>query len=245
MYIYQLIPDAETLLQLAPEELAYSLLRVASTSLQNGLVHRNEVISINPQPGQERPYRPANVEAQVELALMEALLWLEVNALLLPAPGINGVNGFRVIGRRARNLLEKAHFDAYRKAAEFPKSLLHPLIADRVWIALARGDLSDAVFIAFRAVEEQVRAAGGYAATDIGVPLMRRAFDPANGPLADQAQPQPEREALAHLFAGAIGSYKNPHSHRTVTITDPLEAQEMVMLASHLLRIIDSRRRQP
>ena len=244
MYIYQLIPDAETLLQLAPEELAYSLLRVANTKLQNGLVHRNEVISINPQHGHEPPYGPANVQAQVELALMEALLWLEVHALLVPAPGSNGTSGFRVIGRRGQSLLEKAHFNAYRKAAEFPKSLLHSLIADRVWIALARGDLSDAVFIAFRAVEEQVREACGYTATDIGVPLMRRAFDSTNGPLADSGQPQPEREALAHLFAGAIGSYKNPHSHRTVTITDPLEAQELVMLASHLLRIIDARRRR-
>lgn len=70
---------------------------------------------------------------------------------------------------------------------------------------------------------------------------MRRAFDKDNGLLTNKAEPEAEREALAHLFAGAIGSYKNPHSHRTVTITDSKEAQEMVMLASHLLRIVDSR----
>lgn len=71
---------------------------------------------------------------------------------------------------------------------------------------------------------------------------MRKAFRPENGPLANQSQPVAEREALMHLFAGAIGSYKNPHSHRTVTINDHTEAQEIVMLASHLLRIVDSRK---
>lgn len=241
MHIFELIPDPDVLVNLAPEELAFSLLRVATTNLQNGLVHRDVIISIDPQPGQPRPYAPA-VIGLVELALMESLIWLEVNGLLLPAPGVNGKNGFRVLGRRGRELVDQGRFDAYRKAAAFPKSLLHPTIAERVWIPLARGDLADAVFIAFRTVEEEVRAAGGFADTDIGVDLMRRAFHAATGPLANQTQPQAEREALAHLFAGAIGSYKNPHSHRTVTITDHLEAQEMVMLASHLLRIVDSRR---
>jgi Protein of unknown function (Hypoth_ymh) len=45
-----------------------------------------------------------------------------------------------------------------------------------------------------------------------------------------------------HLFAGAIGSYKNPHSHRTLNLSDPREAQEQVMLATYLLRIVDTRR---
>jgi hypothetical protein len=70
---------------------------------------------------------------------------------------------------------------------------------------------------------------------------MRKAFDPKSGPLTDHNRTESEKEALCHLFAGAIGSYKNLHSHRTVALTDPRVAQHQVMLATHLLSIVDAR----
>jgi hypothetical protein len=51
------------------------------------------------------------------------------------------------------------------------------------------------------------------------------------------------REALAHLVAGALGSYKNPHRHRKVALTGD-ESVEMVILASHIINIVDSRARR-
>jgi uncharacterized protein (TIGR02391 family) len=242
-----LVPDVDVLLALQPEELAPLLLRIAKTNLQNDIFapgNLSTVTSGSGMPGYQT-ISYAKRANEIELAIAEGWNWLRVQGFIVPAPGTNGVHGFMQISRRGKSIQTDEDFENYRQAAAFSRSLLHPSIENKVWLALARGDRDEAVFAAFKAVEEAVRKAGGFGPTDIGVELMRKAFDPAKGRLTDTTKPKPEREALAHLFAGAIGSYKNPHSHRTVSITDPKEAQEMVILASHLLRIIDDRAPPP
>ena len=101
-----------------------------------------------------------------------------------------------------------------------------------------QGDYEEAVFAAFHTVEEAVREASGAGPSDLGVNLMRQALKPGTGPLADKGADSGEQEAIMHLFGGAIGAFKNPSSHRTVTYDDPTLAAEAVQLADLLLRLL-------
>ena len=116
-------------------------------------------------------------------------------------------------------------------------------MASKVYPAFLRGDYDTAIFQAFKEVEVAVRQAGSFPHDLVGDKLMRAAFATAKnnlptGPLTDTQLPVGEQEAAAHLFAGAFGVYRNSTGHRHVP-TETVEAAEVIMFASQLLRIVD------
>jgi uncharacterized protein (TIGR02391 family) len=119
-----------------------------------------------------------------------------------------------------------------------PSMVLHPVIKKQSLPAIQREEFDTAVFRALKAVEVRVRKQGKLPADLVGTALMRKAFDVEVGPLTDMSIPKAEREARSHLFCGAIGCYKNPHSHRDVDLSFQ-EAFEVLLLASHLMRTLD------
>lgn len=170
----------------------------------------------------------------------EAWAWLESEGFLAPVPTPGPDNGWRYVTDRGWDLQSGKVDPATFVAGKFlPMGSLHPRLEEKVRPLYVQGDYETAVFAAMKCVEVAVRDAAGLGAADYGVDLMRKAFNKDAGPLAMQFEVVAEREAVSHLFAGALGLLKNPSSHREVNIVDPLEAADIIRLADLMLRIVD------
>jgi uncharacterized protein (TIGR02391 family) len=244
--------DPEHLVSTVPEELAGKILlvlkhRTNSHSRQSkAYLLGNEIRALWPPDNQPpSPWGPQSLGSrnQIDLAISEAWAWLIAQGLLVRSPNSNSPHDFYVLSRRAQAFANEADLANFATSRLLPRHILHQRITDTVWSAFMRAEYDVAVFQAYKAVEVFVRETAGLSPDLVGVKLMRRAFDVKAGQLTDMNAEEGERDARSALFAGAIGSYKNPQSHRDVNLDDPAEAMEIIMLANHLLRIVDERKK--
>lgn len=170
------IPDVNALLALEPEELGAKLIFLIARRERDGRFHPNSYqIELELAVPPDAHYPPAQVP-QAQLAISEAFAWLEAQALVVPEPGYNGQNGWRLLSRRARRFETELDFSSFAAAHRLPREALHPAMSEKVWLAFMRGDFDAAVFQATSAVEISVREASGLQNSVFGVDLMRRAF---------------------------------------------------------------------
>lgn len=177
-------------------------------------------------------------KAQIRIVISEAIGWLVSKGLVIVE--YEGGHTYHSASRLAHSIDTDQKFESFVRASTISAESLHTSIRDTCWPLYVRGDFDTAVFAAFKRVEVNVREAGKLDAGVIGVNLMRAAFHKDNGPLTDNEAPEAEKDAMAHLFAGAIGLFKNPNSHRDVGLNDPIRAAEVLMFASHLIRMVES-----
>ena len=247
--LFEMLPDADHLLSLSAEELAGPLL----VSLEGGnqinpkiIISYDDMVREIGSSSRRIPNLnyPSGRLTEILFALMEAWQHLVCEGFVAPRSAklagytIDRTNTYFVT-RRGQKIETLDDFEDYRKADLLRRHHLHPIIAEKVWSIFAQGSYDTAVLEAFKQVEIAVREAGGYTKADYGNKLMTKAFDEVDGNLTDPCQHPDEKQARKLLFLGVIGAYKNPSSHHEVEFA-PEEAAEIIIIASHLLRIVDT-----
>ena len=139
-------------------------------------------------------------------------------------------------------IFTRDHIERLRLERILPDFLLHDRIR-RVCIDIFNtGHHQAAVFEAFRILEVAIREAAGYGQNEHGETMINNAFnEKTGGPLVDPTAPESEQRALRFLMVGSNGLFRNPRGHRDVQLDDPKEAAELLIVASHLLRMVESR----
>lgn len=230
-----LVPEATTLLSMHPGELAGYVLESLNKSGPNQM-HRRTFCMTAAEAYRGSASSPPRED--IAVACSAAWSWLDANQLICQRPSEDAA--WYSITRRGLEVRDHAGVRALIEASQLPESFLHPLLVHDVLPLFRQGRFDTAVFEAFKSLEVAIRDAAGLGPDLVGVALASRAFHVEDGQLTDKNVEKGERVALMSLMTGALGSYKNPQSHRHVGL-GVSEAREMIIIASHLLGIVDQR----
>jgi uncharacterized protein (TIGR02391 family) len=140
--------------------------------------------------------------------------------------------------KKGLRFLEREFNRVIKEYVLMPETYVHPMIVKKSFPLLKNGQFESAVLQAFKTIETSIRKRISADSEDVGAKLIRKAFNPENGPLTDYDLPKAEREAFCNYVAGAFGYYKNPCSHRDVEM-DFISAFDRIVVASDLLKVIE------
>ncbi|MCD4786479.1 MAG: TIGR02391 family protein [Candidatus Eremiobacteraeota bacterium] len=147
------------------------------------------------------------------------------------------MSAVEIINQESKNedkLLETEKLES----AYFNVDFLNKELKERCNSHFSNGNYDEAIMNACKLIEVSIRKLSELPDTDCGVSLVRKAFN-KNQPILRYSTITAEQDAMSHLFAGFIGVFKNPQSHRFVDIKDPSTAFEVLMFANHLCKLLD------
>jgi uncharacterized protein (TIGR02391 family) len=188
-----------------------------------------------------RNYQREQPSEKFTSAVREAIDWARRELLLVQHHNSTPPSDALSLSRRGL-IFTRDHIELLRLERILPDLLLHDRIR-RVCIDIFNtGHHQAAVFEAFRILEVAIREAAGYGQNEHGETMINNAFnEKTGGPLVDFTAPESEQRALRFLMVGSNGLFRNPRGHRDVELDDPKEAAELLIVASHLLRMVESR----
>lgn len=230
---------------LSPEELAGIVLREISrreerdghrwlTSANEGLQRQS---FFNPSDAESLIHGLQGAELhETGQLLMEGWNWLECNGLIAAWHG----NPMYVnITRKGRAFLASPDTASLKRHTLLQAGIFHQELEGPIRSAFLRGEFRNAIEQAYSHLESRLRRCSPNPALT-AVPLARDVFKADGGTLTDPTLQPGEAKALADLFAGAMGWFRNLAAHRKLDATEA-DAIEALALASYLLRYLDMR----
>lgn len=167
----------------------------------------------------------------------EAIQELKVSGQIVRDPSQTSEE-FQILTTKGMEIVEEQK-DPDIHGLQLEQVITNPTLIGKCLDSFKDDRYEEAIFSAYKLVEEEVRNKAGLDADDIGVTLMTKALHPDTGRLVIPSCKVPsEQEGVYNLFKGAIAFFKNPISHRTVDYNDRLMAIEIISLADLLLQIL-------
>jgi uncharacterized protein (TIGR02391 family) len=205
-------PEAEAIVGMHVSDLAGYVLEVllSAEEMNRGIWHRRNFCS---QAIRDYGTDRGGENQEVGISCSAAWSWLETNGLICQRPEQD--DGWFCPTAKGREL--RTH--ELISGEQLPALFLHDEFMANVRPLFLQSRFETSVFEAFKSLEVAIRTTAHLGHDLVGVSLASRAFNPDDGPLSDKTVEKGERVALMNLMAGALGSYKNPASHRRVEIS--------------------------